>query len=612
MLVENQHSFARATTADEDHSPEQREQRCCGERLLFSLQLILLLMPLTLSILLLYGDVDSWILPGNLYNIVNKWRSSVQTAVQVISAALAAIEVFALCRLINLATRISFTRAPVSLNKLGFWSALSTPTVNWSHPIWTIVVTLCLSNLHTAFSAIWAGALTPVNTLSTQNTTIQIPDWSNITLIKEYPSQIDSSGPSVRNTKGYFTYSVGMGLLGSLLASANSASTVDGSIRNHNKLDNTRYNYHGRSYGAGASAGLNDQSVLNIPHAVNYTYSEVALASSVSCIHNISSDFALRSQSADNSYPVVGYLPDSTSREYSTYIGYGTSAIVAIGVAAQPITWATPTRYMAIAAGDAYEHLDQVQCAVSFTPTRFNVSVDVSNRNITIHKLSVSESGKVSNIDPNGNMTHVLMRQLELISNDQTSFYRSTVGDAFNASISDYRTSITNNATTNGTMSDSQIVLKGVENAIVSYIDDILVAYASAQLQVSGFTISAPTVVHVEALRVGSRDYIIASASITVMIILLVVAEAIRMRGWKALPVFDYLDTRMLVVGASRGGHEIAEYAEREGDKNLGRVPIMWSGEALDAVGLISVRIPQEEDKNLVPNDQANLQLQWI
>jgi hypothetical protein len=68
----------------------------------------------------------------------------------------------------------------------------------------------------------------------------------------------------------------------------------------------------------------------------------------------------------------------------------------------------------------------------------------------------------------------------------------------------------------------------------------------------------------------------------------------------------------MLVVGASRGGHEIAEYAEREGDKNLGRVPIMWSGEALDAVGLISVRIPQEEDKNLVPNDQSNLQLQWI
>ena len=157
-------------------------------------------------------------------------------------------------------------------------------------------------------------------------------------------------------------------------------------------------------------------------------------------------------------------------------------------------------------------------------------------------------------------------------------------------------------------MSDSQIVLKGVENAIVSYIDDMLVAYASAQLQVSGFTISAPTVVHVEALRVGSRVYIIASASITIMIILLVVAEAVRMQGWRALPAFDYLDTRMLVVGVSRGGYKIAEYADREGDKDMGSVPIVWRGEALDDVGLISVRIPHG-DKSLVPNDQSNLHL---
>jgi hypothetical protein len=607
MLAENEHLFSESTTVDKDQ--KKAKQRCCGgERLLFSLQLLLLLIPLTLSILLLYGEVSNWLLPDNLYSMVNKWRSSVQTAVQVFSAALAAIEIFALCRLINLATRILFTRSPVSLDMLGFWTALSTPTVNWSHPIWMIIVTLLLSNLHTAFSALWTGALTPVDALGIQNTTIQIPDWSNITLIKEYPSQIDSSGPSVRNTKGYFTYSVGMGLLGSLIASANAASTVDGSIRNHNKLDNTRYNYHGRSYGAGASPGLNDHYVANIPHAVNYTYSEVALASTVSCIHNSSSEFVLKPQSGDNSYPAVGYLPDSTTREYSTYIGYGTHAIVAIGVAARPTTWTAPIRYMAIAAGDAYESLDQVQCGVSFTPTRFNVSVDVTNRNITVNKLPPS-SEKVPNIDPEGSLTHVLMRQLELISNDQTSFYRSTVGDAFNASISDYRTSIMNNVSING-MSDSDIVLAGVENAVVSYIDDMLVAYASAQLQVSGYTTPTPTVVYVRALRVGSKEYIIASACITVVVILLVVAEAIRMQGWRALPTFDYLDTRMLVVGASRGGHEIAEYIKCEGDKSLGRVPIVWTGEALDDIGVIS--IPSLGNESPVPNNQSHLHDTWI
>ncbi|KAJ5306131.1 hypothetical protein N7508_005146 [Penicillium antarcticum] len=125
-------------------------------------------------------------------------------------------------------------------------------------------------------------------------------------------------------------------------------------------------------------------------------------------------------------------------------------------------------------------------------------------------------------------MTHVLMRLLKLISNAQTSFNRSTIADAFNASISDYLESIKNNATTNG-MSDSQIILKDVENAMVSYIDDMLVAYASAQLKVAEFTTSVPTLVHV--VRIGSRGNITAGANITVLIILLMIAEAIHIRG---------------------------------------------------------------------------------
>ncbi|KAK2737572.1 hypothetical protein FQN55_001002 [Onygenales sp. PD_40] len=607
MPVDNQHLFALPlpTAADENHHPKQAKRRSCGEHFVFNLPFILLLIPLTLSVLLVYSDADNWLLPESLYRMVNRWRSSVQTAVQVFSTGLAAIEVFALYRLINLATRIRFTKTPMSLNMLSFWSAVSTPTVNWNYPIWMVVATLVLSNLLTAISAVWTGALTPVAAVGTQNATIQIPDWSNITHIKEYPSQIDSSGPTVRNTKGYFTYSVGMGLLGSLLASANSASTVDGSIRYHNKLDNTRYNYHGRSFGAGSSPGLNDQAILDIPHAVNYTYDEVALASSVSCIYNSSSDFVIGREFPDNSYPAKGNLPDSASGEYSTYIGFSTRAIVAIGVASDPITYSTPTRYMAIAAGEAYESLDKVQCEMTFTTTQFKVSVDVSNRNITVYKMAAPSSAEISNIDPHGNITHVVVRQLELISNDQTAFYRSTVGDAFNSSISDYRTSVTNNGTTKGTMSDSQIALRGVENAVVSYIDDILVAYASAQLQVSAFTTPAPTVVYFDALRVGSRGYIIASAGIIIVIMLLVAVEAVRMRGWRALPAFDYLDTRMLVVSASGGGPGIAEYAKRKGGKDFGRVPIVWSGETLDDVGLICVGSPHKENESLISDGSS-------
>ncbi|KAJ5880489.1 uncharacterized protein N7473_011542 [Penicillium subrubescens] len=520
---ENGLLFGLPTTAQEDNHPKKRCE-CAdtsGERLGFSIMFLLLLIPLALSILLLYSDTHNCLFPENMYNLVNQYRSSVQTAVQIVSATLAAIEVFAICRLINLATRIRFKRAPVSLDMLGFWSALSIPAADWNLPIWMIIMTVLVANLHTVLTAVWTGALTPVNTLSTQNTIIQVPHWSNISLIKEYPSQIDRTGPSVRNSKGYFTYSVGMGLLGSLLGSANSASSLDGGFRNHNKLDNTRFQYHGRSYGAGSSIGLTDQSALNIRHAINYTYSETALAPSVSCIYNSSSRYAIDQEGSSNVYPAKGYLPDSASGsgEYTDYVGFGTDAIVALAVSRDP------------------------------------------RAKITVHKMTApGPSGPtITDLDPYGNITHVVMRQLALISADQTSFYRSTVGDVFNASIGDYGTLIKNNTSTTKSISQSEVNLEGAENTVISLVDDMLVAYASAQLVVGGLTVPARAFVNAEAIRAGSPGYIITSAVIIIVIVILVTVEAVRMRGWRALPAFDYTDARIQGLG------QRSNYVERRG-----------------------------------------------
>ncbi|KAJ5867877.1 hypothetical protein N7534_002430 [Penicillium rubens] len=533
---------------------------------------VLLIIPLTLSALVLYTDVSTWYLPDNLYAFVNTNRTSVQTAVQIVGAILAAIEVFALCRLINLTTRIRFTQAPVSLDMLGFWSALSTPTNNFCLPFWMIVIMVLLTNLSAIISALWTGALTPANAIGMQHSTVSIPDWSNISLIKEYPSEIDKNGLSIREAKGYFTYSVGMGLLGPLLSSMNSASPTDGGVRNHPKMDNTRYNYHGRSYGIGASAGLSDDNLVAIPHVRNYTFNEVGLDASVDCIYNTSSMFVLQDLPQPTLHTARGLLPDSkpSAPEYSVYVGRGDDAIVALGVAADPIEYSAK-RYMAIAAGSYYKNLDKIQCAVAFKPALFNVSVDTPGRNISVSRVRSVDA--VHDIDPHHSITHIVMRQLELISNDLTSYYRSTLGDAFNASISDYRTSV---AGGNDSLSEMQIVMKGMENAITSLVDDILGGYASAQLVVGGFKKSAPVRVEISTLRIGSRAYIIASAVITGLIALLVIGEGIRMRWWKDLPTFDYQDNRALVVGASRGGRGFAEYVEHMNCKDLGRIPVIW------------------------------------
>lgn len=547
-----------------------------SNHLLFSIHLI----PVILSILLVVSDVCNWYMPSYLYTLVDRYRTSIQTVIQVIAAGLAAIEVFAVCRLINLSTRISLTKAPFSLNKLEFRSALSTPTNNWNLPFWMVVSTLLLSNLSAVISALWTGALTPTNTTSVQNSTVLVPDWSNLSLIQEYPSEIDKTGLTIRNTKGYFTYSVGVGMLGSLVSSVNSASPVDGGIRNHGKLDNTGYSYHGRSYGVGASAGLFDDSVLNIFRATNYSYNEVGLDAAVSCIYNDSSLFKIKDLSETALFAAQGLLPDSkpSSPEYSVYLGRGDSSIVAIGVAASPVVFSA-RRYMAIAAGNNYAVLNATQCAVTFTPTLFNVSIDIKGRNITVKKLPIPQSSASTtpSIDPDHIMAHVVMRQLELISNDLTSFYRSALGDALNASISDYRTSIMNTKTpTSQPLLDKQVALEGLENGVVSLIDDILVAYASAQLMVGGDRLSTPAQVQVSVLRVGSRGYIIATAVITGVIAILVIEEAIRMRQWKVLPEFDYLDNRMLVVSASKGGGALANYAEKAVGKDLGGIRAVW------------------------------------
>lgn len=569
-LGENKHLIV-SSKSTKDNDNQRPPSNSWIEHLLF----VLLIIPLTLSILLVYSDASSWHLPDNLYAFVNTYRTSVQTAVQIFGAILAAIEVFALCRLINLTTRIRFTQSPVSLNVLGFWSALSTPTNNFCLPFWMIVITVLFANLSAVISALWTGALTPADAIGTQPSSLLIPDWSNISLIKEYPAQIDKTGLSIRETKGYFSYSVGMALLGSLLSSMNSASPINGGVRNHPKIDNTRYNYHGRSYGVGASAGLSDDNIVAIPHARNYTFNEVGLDASVDCIYNTSSMFVLQVLPQTTLYAARGLLPDSnlSSPEYSVYIGRGDEAIVALGVSAVPTEY-TAKRYVAITAGNYYKNLNQVQCAVTFNPALFNVSVDIQGRNITVSKLNQSEllsDGPVLDIDPHHNITHIVMRQLELISNDLTSYYRSTLGDAFNASISDYRTSVAG-----GNLSETQIVMKGMENAVTSLVDDMLVAYASAQLVVSEFRKSTPVVVQVSALRVGSRAYVIASAVITGLIALLVIGEGLRMRWWKDLPSFDYQDNRALIVGASKGGKGVAEYVEQVKCKDLGRVPVIW------------------------------------
>ncbi|KAL6897703.1 hypothetical protein GGI43DRAFT_428747 [Trichoderma evansii] len=87
--------------------------------------------------------------------------------------------------------------------------------------------------------------------------------------------------------------------------------------------------------------------------------------------------------------------------------------------------------------------------------------------------------------------------------------------------------------------------------------DDMLGAYASAQLMVGNLTQGINTTVRVAAIAFGGIKYNIAVFTANIGVILLLLIEVIRTRGWEGLPDFDVADVRQLIIAASEGGKEL-------------------------------------------------------
>lgn len=372
-------------------------------------------------------------------------------------------------------------------------------------------------------------------------------------MIIEYPMMIGSAGPSLRTQKGFFTYSVGQQQSGQLLSSAASASSTGVGPHVHRKLDNTQFSYRGRSYGVGAPVGLMDQGITSDAQVAGYIYQEEGYVANVTCIYNTTSNFALSGPVNEWIFAASGNLPDSVGgSEYSNYIGHDGKAIVAMGVA---FSEHSPRRYLAITAGEAYSYLNNTQCEFDFTPTLFNVTVDMGNLNITVTPVTTMQD-----FNPQRNITRTVVRQFELMSNDMTNLYVSLLGEAFNSSIAAYKMS--RSSASRNPFTEEEATLAGLTNSITAMADDMLVAYASAQLMVGRMFTQQPAKVYVYALQFGQPGYIYAIFTLNLLIIVAVVFEAVRTVGWSGLGRFNYLDPRDLIIAASRGGTEIADAAD--------------------------------------------------
>ncbi|UZP42787.1 hypothetical protein NXS19_010603 [Fusarium pseudograminearum] len=513
---------------------------------------------------LLCLSLNGTLFSGAFLKFVNDNRPSVQFAVQIMANMMSALQIVVICRVINLGVRRRLKTRSMSLDLMRAWMDAMIPRINWELPFVHILLLGLLVSVSMVLSAIWAAAMTPVETFEYIEGTVQIPSWDNLTHIKEYPSEVGSVGPTKHTALGKFTYSVGIQMLGSLLASAASASPIHNSTRNHEKLDQTGYSYVGRSYGVGSSPGLGEVHFQTGHSVLGWQYQEVGYRAKVNCIYNASSDFKLYQEDAVIRWAAHGELPDSDDGyEHSTYVGFG----------------------------------DGNACEVDFEPTLFNVTVSSRGKNITVVPTNDT---RVRDMDPTRWIKGTVLRQFELIANDETNLYVSTVGTAFNASITDHRLRLeTNNTLTSRT--SANVTLEGVENAITAMVDDMLVAYASAQFMVGEFKDEVKGSIRVTAIIIGEKKFAIAAFSLNMAIIALFLIEAIRTRGWKDITEFDPSDIRHVMIAASEGGANLAQvgFSNREklgkisvrvGETGAGRFTLSVDGEVSPTVKYESMR----------------------
>jgi hypothetical protein len=500
----------------------------------------------------LLAQINECRVTGQLFTVANRFPGSAALVVQLLAAFFGLLHLAVICKLINYALRLRLAKVSVSLDVLRTWVDMSIMRVDWDLPLRFFFPSVFVVLLSLVPAALWAGSMTPSVSRTVDTGMLLIPSYEDVSMIKEYPMMIGSSGPSLRTQKGFFTYSVGQQQSSQLLASAAQASSFGMGPHVHRKLDNTQFSYRGRSYGVGAPIGLMDQGIRSNSQVAGYIYQEEGYLANVTCTYNATSNFTLSGPVNEWIYAASGNLPDSEEGpEYSNYIGHDGKAIVAMGVAYSD---RSPRRYLAIAAGEAYSFLNTTQCEFDFTPTLFNVTVDVGNLNITVKPVR-----SMPDFNPQRNITRTVVRQFELMSNDMTNLYVSLLGEAFNSSIAAYKMAraFNNQSTTN-----EEATLAGLTNSMVAMADDMLVAYASAQLMVGRKFTQQPAKVYVYALQFGQPSYIYAIFSLNLLIILAVVFEAFRTTGWSDLGRFNYLDPRDLIIAASRGGGDIAAAAD--------------------------------------------------
>ena len=447
--------------------------------------------------------------------------------------------------IINLSSRVQFAQRPFFLDSAKFVNAVYGRRFDWSLP-WPYLIVLIPFILFSLFpAALWAGAITPVLAAKDSTKPMALPRFSNLTGLNDGGINITAQ----HTAQGIFTYAPASDLWGLILVAAEDASNRNGGTSNHAKLDKTGYIYTTRSYGAGASVGLMDDS---LDQPTSYTYNETEYLTEALCAYNATSNFGLKelpipflNDFGDTFYLTHGSLPNGAGPNgLGDLVVNGPHGAVAM-FAGSNVSNASSSHYVAFAVAndtpDMYSILANMQCEVTFEPFDFSVTVNVTNHSISVLPLGPATEST--------NLSIFSYQTIAVINDLEPSVWTHPIGDAF-------INNIANVEALGGPSNASN--LQGVGEALLSMLDNIDEAYSAAQLMILRDTYLGSANVKSVAVVFGSRGYIYFILIVDIAVCAIYLVECFRTRRWLHSSKFNFIDIKCVVVGASMGGHAIA------------------------------------------------------
>lgn len=524
-------------------------------------------LPFAISILLLVQSNHRY--GRSITGFVSDNRATTQIVVQILAHVLGFLQTYSVSACQKFSIRLRLFHKPARLEDVGFWFAISNGHIDTSLPKTYLILTILAVVACAVPGALWAGALTPLIVIqqASFNTTISIPAYSQSSS-NIWDSEFQMVGYGLWNRvqncrgSGVITSCPVPALQGLLLSSAGSATPSSGSVRKHSKIDSADWTYLGRSYGVGASVGLVEGSTGQ-GLAQHLSYTDYGYMTMVDCAYNTSSNYGFKYLESDSgptgvaSYMVYGSLPNSFIDGNGEHTGEAYSVISSSGGYHNLLAWSARAiggeNYLVLATGTGnYTEFNQTQCKITFTASAFNVLANVTSKSITVSPqvLSPNSTGLV----PNMTVTTNAVNSLNLLSRMSSSLYTSILGDALTRNLAS-----ASGADPSTTTVSESTVLSSLQDSFTAVLDDILGAYGAAQISIAQDTTDVPAHTVGPMTRIGEEVYIISVLSLSVVILLFHVEEAVRTKLWSGLLLFDVFDMKSVIVASSAGGHGIAE-----------------------------------------------------